>query len=208
MAVDEWLFGLAAESGVPMMRVYGWSGDWVSYGYALKLELARSQFPDDGLSYIRRWTGGGVVDHRVDWTYTVAVPPGDPVAELTAPERYRAIHAALVGALRAEGIDARLSDGSDVTGSDACFRNPVAHDVVGTVGGRIRKLAGAGQRRNRTGLLHQGSVITGREGAAGRRGGALAICLATEAEQVESDPPAEVLERLVKERYRHPDWLR
>jgi lipoate-protein ligase A len=204
MAVDEWLMGLAAESGTPMMRVYGWSGDWVSFGYALSLSLARSQFPDPGLSYIRRWTGGGVVDHRNDWTYTVAVPPGDPLAALTAPERYSALHAALVAALQAEGIAVRLSDGSDVTGSDACFRNPVAHDVVDASG---QKIAGAGQRRNRTGMLHQGSVITGKgEPAADSRAAALAQCLAANPEQVELSPPPETLDRLMKERYRHPDW--
>lgn len=204
MAVDEWLLGLVAESGTPMMRVYRWSGPWVSYGYALSLELARSGFPDPELSFIRRWTGGGVVDHRNDWTYTVAAPAGVPLAALTAPERYRAIHAALTETLCAEGIDVRLSDGSDTTGSDACFQNPVAHDVIDAA---CQKIAGAGQRRNRTGMLHQGSVITGRP-ADESRAENLAKHLAADAGQVELAPPTESLERFMALRYSHPDWLR
>ena len=37
---------------------------------------------------------------------------------------------------------------------NACFERPVLHDLV--AGGR--KIAGGAQRRNRTGLLHQGSI--------------------------------------------------
>jgi lipoate-protein ligase A len=38
--------------------------------------------------------------------------------------------------------------------ADACFENPVAEDLLW----RGRKVAGAGQRRTRHGLLHQGSL--------------------------------------------------
>jgi len=41
--------------------------------------------------------------------------------------------------------------------SRACFQNPVEHDVLDSVG---EKIAGAGQRRTKLGMLHQGSVIT------------------------------------------------
>jgi len=98
----------------------------------------------------------------------------------------------------------RLSDGTEVTGSDACFQNPVAHDVVDATG---HKIAGAGQRRNRTGMLHQGSVITAKSGPApDSRAAALAQCLAADPEQVELSPPTETLEQFMKKRYSHPDW--
>ena len=58
-------------------------------------------------------------------------------------------------ALAGEGIITRLGSGSETTGAALCFANPVNHDLLDPFG---LKLAGAGQRRTRHGLLHQGSV--------------------------------------------------
>ena len=104
---------------------------------------------------MRRWTGGGIVDHRADWTYTLFVPRGFDLAEARGAESYRVIHAALVAALRAAGIEARLSGEMPPAVGGECFLQPVEHDVLGASG---LKLAGAGQRRTIRGLLHQGSV--------------------------------------------------
>ena len=103
-----------------------------------------------------------------------------------------------------EGLLVRLSTGDDATGLAQCFANPVNHDVVGPDG---LKVAGAGQRRTRRGLLHQGSV-------AGRvtiersrqRGETLACCLADNWSAVDYDPPAADIAQRVTIRYGHPDW--
>jgi lipoyl(octanoyl) transferase len=150
MAVDEWLLETVE---TPVLRVYRWAGEWASVGYFGEISVARRLFP--GVDLVRRWTGGGMVDHRSDWTYTLAVPRGEPLAELRGAESYRQIHAALAETLRAEGISARVSGGGEETGAVLCFENPVSYDLVGDDGG---KLAGAGQRRSSQGLLHQGSV--------------------------------------------------
>ena len=68
MAVDSWLL----ERGEPVMRVYGWKGDWCSMGYFGSVHEARTVVP--GVSLVRRATGGGLVDHRDDLTYTIVVP--------------------------------------------------------------------------------------------------------------------------------------
>ena len=59
MAVDEWLLG---EVQVPLLRIYRWQGEWGSLGYFGSLSEAQKNFP--GLQWVRRWTGGGTVDHR------------------------------------------------------------------------------------------------------------------------------------------------
>ncbi len=151
MAVDEWLLETAP---LPVLRVYGWAGDWGSIGYFGKIAEATTVFP--GLDLVRRWTGGGIVDHRADWTYTLVAPQGEPLAGWRGAESYRRIHEALAETLAAEGIAARSSTGNEETGAVLCFENPVSHDLVGVDGS---KLAGAGQRRSRQGLLHQGSVV-------------------------------------------------
>jgi lipoyl(octanoyl) transferase len=150
MAVDEWLL---ETTQVPVLRVYGWQGEWGSLGYFGKLSEAKAAFPD--LDWVRRWTGGGVVDHRADWTYTLVIPAGEALASERGAESYRQIHTALAETLRGEGRELRLCDGLGKTGQAACFLNPVDYDLVGAMG---EKLAGAGQRRSRAGLLHQGSV--------------------------------------------------
>jgi len=151
MAVDEWLLETAT---APLLRIYRWQGDWASVGYFGKIAEAQAAIPC--VSWVRRSTGGGIVDHRADWTYTLVVPQAEPLASWRRTEIYRAIHAALADALVAEGIAARLSGGDEETGAALCFENPVNHDLLGPDG---RKLSGAGQRRSRQGLLHQGSVL-------------------------------------------------
>ena len=150
MAVDEWLLETASR---PVLRVYDWAGDWGSLGYFGKLEAARASLPE--VCWVRRWTGGGTVDHRADWTYTLVAPQNEPLVRWRGAESYRRIHEALVATLVDEGRMARLSTGTEETGAALCFENPVNHDVLDAAGA---KLAGAGQRRSRQGLLHQGSV--------------------------------------------------
>ncbi|MBC8003300.1 MAG: hypothetical protein H7X97_12005 [Opitutaceae bacterium] len=150
MAVDEWLLETAT---TPVLRVYGWKGEWASLGYFGEIAAAGLAFP--GLNLVRRWTGGGMVDHRADWTYTIVAPHGEPLAAWRGTESYRLLHAALAETLVAEGVEARISGGKEETGDALCFENPVHYDLLGADG---RKLAGAGQRRSRAGLLHQGSV--------------------------------------------------
>ncbi|TAE75295.1 MAG: hypothetical protein EAZ65_07200 [Verrucomicrobia bacterium] len=150
MAIDDWL---AENADTPVLRSYRWTPDWGSLGYFVKA----ATLPPNGLRWVRRPTGGGIVDHRADWTYTLFIPNGFGLAEAKGAESYRVIHSALVTALRAGGIDAQLAGSQPSTPGGECFRHAVEFDVITP---DARKIAGAGQRRNRHGLLHQGSVAT------------------------------------------------
>lgn len=149
MAVDEWLLH---HRQTPLLRVYAWEGKWGSVGYFGKLVEAQARIPER--EWVRRWTGGGTVDHSDDWTYSLIVPKGHPFAELKGGESYRLIHEILIAVLTAEGSPPKLSHGREKN-SGLCFENPVEHDIEDSTG---TKLAGAAQRRSRLGLLHQGSV--------------------------------------------------
>ena len=199
MAVDEWLLD---EVRLPVLRIYGWLGKWGTVGYFGGLDEAMRSFP--GVSWVRRWTGGGTVDHRADWTYTVVAPTGERLAALRGDGSYRSIHAALAAALTAEGIEARLSSGDEETGAALCFENPVNHDLVGQGG---RKLAGAGQRRSRYGLLHQGSVAAACDPDVSRaRSARLATALASQWEFKDFSPPEALLAEMVAARYSQHEW--
>jgi len=154
MAVDEVLLeGLGEEV---VLRIYGWEGDWVSLGYFQKLGGARRVGAGEDGEFVRRMTGGGLVDHRADVTYTLLVPRGHGLAEARGKKSYRVIHGAVVEALRRAGVVARMVAEDGGGESPACFEKAVAWDVVGADG---RKMAGAGQKRGKAGLMHQGSVL-------------------------------------------------
>jgi lipoate-protein ligase A len=150
MAVDQaWL----EQSKIPVLRVYTWDQPTVTLGYAQSLPKLQDALP--GWPVVRRWTGGGVVLHQGDYTYSVIVPPADPWSETTALESYRRIHGSLAEALSHNGHPGcRLALQEDVIEAPFCFVAPAVHDVIrGPV-----KVAGAGQRRGKLGLLHQGSI--------------------------------------------------
>lgn len=199
MAVDEWLL---ESTTAPVLRVYRWQGDWGSLGYFGSLGEAMTSFP--GVDWVRRWTGGGTVDHRSDWTYTVVAPAGEALARCRGAESYRILHAALAAVLVGEGIDCRLSTGVEETGMALCFENPVSHDLVGPAG---RKLAGAGQRRTRCGLLHQGSVaVSATHATSSKRAVCLAGRLAKIWAPMDCLPPADVIARKITDRYGRQAW--
>ena len=199
MAVDEWLLETPA---VPVLRVYRWLGDWGSVGYFGDLAKARTTLP--GLSWVRRWTGGGTVDHRSDWTYTVVAPAGTDLTRMKAVDSYRLLHEALAAALLEEGLQVALASGGGNTGEALCFRNPVGHDLVDAAGAKI---AGAGQRRTRAGMLHQGSVALPLDHVeSSLRAERFAAKLSCGHELISFDPPDHVIAERVARRYGHPGW--
>lgn len=200
MAVDEWLLETAE---IPVLRIYRWAGDWASIGYFGEIAVGRALFP--GMGLVRRWTGGGMVDHRADWTYTVVAPQGEPLGNLRGGESYGRIHAALAETLLAEGIGARLSGGGGLTKAALCFENPVRHDLLGTESGKI---AGAGQRRSRQGLLHQGSVAVpcGEHSVSRSRAEDFARRISRTWEHFSWMPVAEEIALRVDRRYGRAEW--
>src|SRR5688572_15851786 len=98
MAVDQaWL----ELSDLPVLRVYTWDQPTVTIGYAQSLGKLQDALP--GWPVIRRWTGGGVVMHQEDYTYSVIVPASHKWAETPAVESYRVIHGSLAESLSAHG---------------------------------------------------------------------------------------------------------
>lgn len=164
MAIDE---ALLEHATVASIRFYRWRAPALSFGYFGKFsEVAIYERERD---LVRRWTGGGIVLHGDDLTYSIVVPASDSVFAESSMTIYEKIHRALANALNGIGKHAVVAGGVDSrsrrvelahtrTGiTDAgysCFANPVRADVM--LNGR--KIAGAAQRRTRCGLLQQGSI--------------------------------------------------
>jgi lipoate-protein ligase A len=147
MAVDE---ALLREVQSPVLRIYGWDVPAISLGYFQPAVLV-----PPGRPFVRRYTGGGLVDHAHDITYTVVLPRAHPWMELSAPESYEQIHLGVQAALAVCGITSELTPTASTAESEACFQKPVRFDIVAA----DAKLSGAAQRRTREGLLHQGSIL-------------------------------------------------
>ena len=150
-------------------RHYGWHRPAFTFGYSQKIVYVRAQLPaGETVELCRRPTGGGVVDHRDDWTYSLVIPRAHPLYDQPAPRSYHAIHAAITDALRSldqlvelketcEPDDSAAGDSCNASaGPTVCFTRPERYDVVHTLTGA--KVAGAAQKRTKEGLLFQGSL--------------------------------------------------
>ena len=177
MASDFLLLQRYPAASAPRFRHYGWRAPTFTFGYSQKIAFVRAQLPaGEKFDLCRRPTGGGIVDHRDDWTYSLVIPRGHPLEEMRATQSYRAVHEALAEALGAQAIEVNLKpcvespdDVSEATAAPGvCFQRAEIFDVVHARTGE--KIAGAAQKRNKRGLLVQGSIwrpaVTG-EGAGG-----------------------------------------
>jgi lipoate-protein ligase A len=149
MAIDE---ALLADASLPILRFYRWRQLSLSFGYFGRYAEVEPQA--DHREIVRRWTGGGIVPHGEDLTYSVIIPASDPWFQRSSLEVYGALHEAIRAALAASGIAAELVNAAAPKISEACFANAVRADVMSAG----KKIAGAAHRRSRAGLLHQGSI--------------------------------------------------
>lgn len=158
MAVDFLLLQRFPKPGVPRFRHYGWRGPAFTFGYAQKITAVRALLPTDTtLDLCRRATGGGLVDHRDDWTYALVIPRGHPLEDVRATQSYREVHEALAAALRVQGVAGVVKTTvPEAEGVGVCFQRAEIYDVVNEHTGE--KIAGAAQKRNKHGLLFQGSI--------------------------------------------------
>ena len=149
MAIDEALLETAE---IPAIRFYKWDHPALSFGYFGKFSEVANHSAERDL--VRRWTGGGIVFHGDDLTYSIVIPAADPAFSESSMSIYEKIHNAIRAALVANGQSAELAGNGAPRISDSCFANPVRADVLSNG----RKIAGAAQRRTRRGLLQQGSI--------------------------------------------------
>lgn len=220
MAVDFLLLQRYPDAITARFRHYEWRGPAFTFGFSQKIDFVREKLAADlPIDLCRRPTGGGIVDHRNDWTYALVIPRGHALEEARATQSYRVVHACLTEALVSLGQPVELkavceppADGAECApGPGVCFQRAELFDVVNTRTGA--KVAGAAQKRNKHGLLFQGSIEKGSVGAVdwdefgARFVAALARALAVEA--VETPWPDFVEDEVggLIEQYSSGDWM-
>ena len=165
MALDFLLLQRYPAPGMARFRHYEWRTQAFTFGLSQALDYIRANLPPgQAFDLCRRPTGGGLVDHRNDWTYGLVIPRAHALFEAPATQAYRDVHAALAAAMQTLGEPVALQDKRHPTeeGPTICFERPELYDVLNTVTGA--KIAGAAMKRNKNGLLLQGSIEKSRVG--------------------------------------------
>ena len=164
MAVDFLLLQRYPNAENARFRHYNWHRPAFTFGYSQLLGYVREQLPaGESVELCRRPTGGGVVDHRNDWTYALVISTKHDLYEARATDSYRLVHACIAETLVKLGEPAVLkepaADNASQTagcGPGVCFTKAEIYDVVHLHSGA--KIAGAAQKRSKQGMLFQGSI--------------------------------------------------
>ena len=196
MAIDE---ALLESADVPALRFYGWERPSISFGYFGSFADVANEQPLRDL--VRRWTGGGIVYHGEDLTYSLALPALVAARFGSSRVIYSHVHGAIQQVLRNTRA-VTLAAAAAPKISDACFANPVEADVL--LDGR--KIAGAAQRRTRAGLLHQGSIQCDTLPPTFQEDFARALCPAFEHRNLSAELLVRA-EKIAREKYSRLDWL-
>ena len=156
MALDEAL--AKSKPDAFCLRFFRWRGVGATFGYAQRIREVERALPAElACACTRRPTGGGIVPHVDDLTFSCVFPDG---GVLKPTELYRRLHAAILAGLHGAGLDARLCapGGRAVprgpAGASECFVQPVALDILTEEG----KILGGAIRRTGGTVLYQGSL--------------------------------------------------
>jgi len=157
MAVDEALLRSFRQNDLPVFRLYDWERPALSFGrFSNPLEtLDWDKVQADNISTVRRMTGGGILVHGGDLSYSLIVPHTF-IAERGVKESYRALCLFLLQLYKKLGLDASFACDNDIVPehTPVCLAGKEAYDIV--IGGR--KTGGNAQRHSSSAMLQHGSV--------------------------------------------------
>ncbi|MBD3272062.1 MAG: hypothetical protein GF384_05945 [Elusimicrobia bacterium] len=159
--------------GIPVLRFYTWDQKSFSIGYLQSVEEVKKKLghADQNCPVVRRITGGGVVEHGNDLTFSLVLPY--PLAWELGDVRssYRVIHdmvLEIMNSINRENIglwqiNQKLSFSlcpdaykpkANERKSYFCFEKPTQYDIMF----KGIKIGGGAQRRTEGKFLHQGSL--------------------------------------------------
>lgn len=160
MAVDETLLDIYLASSVPVFRIYGWNPHGFSLGCSQKAEqvLDAEKCRNDNIPFVRRATGGGIIFHGNEVTYSIVCSEEDIGCPSSIKEGYRIICSFLIEAYKRYGLDPYFAierqDGQEKIKSTFCFSSFEDYDIL--VKGK--KIGGNAQKRKKKLILQHGSI--------------------------------------------------
>jgi len=158
MAIDEFLFSSLGEEPQTFVRFYQWEKPTVSLGFsqdirkAVDLDYCRSH----GVDIVRRITGGKLVLHHKEVTYSISSSDREFFTSSVA-NSYKSISQGLMRGLEKMGLKPCLASShpsSYAKGDSLCFSHP-ARDEIEIEG---KKVIGSAQRRVGSRFIQHGSI--------------------------------------------------
>lgn len=160
MDFDAALLSDLASNPRHLLRFYDWKNPSISHGHFIRPEehLHLSAAEQLGVDIAKRPTGGGVICHFTDFTFSIFVPKESPYYTTDTLTNYCFVNKRIKKALenisqqQLQLLDENISDNSSL--SRFCMAKPTVLDVMcGSL-----KASGGAQRRTRHGFLHQGTI--------------------------------------------------
>ena len=159
MAIDEALLKALVEhkSTAPTLRFYTWCPAAVSIGCLQKIpkNFIVTQCRKLGLDAIRRPTGGRIVLHKGDLTYSLVFAENSPSFPKGILPSYKKISQAIQHGLKLLGISSLLCSQQKINRSPFCFSLTAKYEIL--VNGK--KIMGNAQKREKGAVLQQGSIM-------------------------------------------------
>lgn len=165
MAIDETLMARFEPSGAeePVIRFYSWIRPAITAGYFQDIHSLVSGSGDGqkASQIVRRMTGGGMVLHGKDLTFSLVMKVSDPLISGDVKASYLKINKAVLTGLKCLFEELDFADCRTVVPSGRgredriCFENSACYDVLKSG----KKVVGASQRRTHGVLLHQSTVF-------------------------------------------------
>jgi lipoate-protein ligase A len=163
MAIDEALLrSFDPAVSLPVLRIYGWNPPSLSLGRYQKaadiLDLERCR--NDGVAVVRRITGGGVIYHADELTYSLVCAPGQIPPTSSIKDSFRVLTGFLLRFYRALGLVALYAVDSVPEGTRLgertafCFAGKESFDILANG----FKIGGNAQRRLKEVIFQHGSI--------------------------------------------------
>lgn len=165
MAVDDYLFQSLGEKPQTYLRFYCWERPTVSLGYSQNIQkvVDVDYCRRKGIDIVRRMTGGKLVLHYKEATYSVASSDIHTFGSSLA-DSYRLISLGLMRGLEKMGLEPYLAGrppDSYARGNLPCFSFPARNEIEV----RGKKIVGSAQKRSGSKFIQHGSIpLEGDEG--------------------------------------------
>jgi lipoate-protein ligase A len=160
MAIDEALFLRYNESlSRPTFRIYRWEPAALSLGYFQQpqKELFLDKINESNIPYVRRITGGGIIFHDAELTYSL-VCSKDDLNIKSVKDSYRKLCSFIINTYKNLGLKASFAnekaDFKKKNFSSFCFASNQKYDIL--IEGK--KIGGNAQRRKKNVVFQHGSI--------------------------------------------------
>jgi lipoate-protein ligase A len=156
MAVDEILLNSFSGNDIPILRLYTWERS-LSFGRFsdVKNIVDFNFIKDKKLNYVRRMSGGGVLVHGGDISYSLILPK-NLLQDIGVKESYRYLCGFILNLYKKLGLDANFASELylETQKSSICMMSNEAYDIVID----SKKIGGNAQRYTKNALFQHGSI--------------------------------------------------